>query len=252
MPDAMERGNTVERVMADLSRRTVLAAVASLPLARLAGATTPEASEPVQTGDGPFKLPPLPYGYDALEKAIDAQTMMLHHDKHHATYVKNLNDAMAKAPEAWRSKPIKEILMHLDELPEAIRETVRNNGGGHDNHSIFWTLMSPKGGGEPTGAIKTIVDGMGGFEAFKTAFEALGTKRFGSGWVWLVKNGEKYELISRPNQDSPRMEGMVPIIGNDVWEHAYYLRYQNRRADYLKAWWNVVDWAAVNARIAAA
>ena len=238
--------------MAELSRRTVLTAAASLPLARLAGATSTADLEPaVQTGAGPFTLPPLPYGYDALEKAVDKQTMMLHHDKHHATYVKNLNDAIAKAPTEWQTKPIAEILMHLDALPEGIRDVVRNNGGGHDNHSIFWTLMSPNGGGEPMGEVKTVIDrDFGGFEAFKAKFEDLGAKRFGSGWVWLARDkGGKYVLLSRPNQDSPRLEGMLPILGNDVWEHAYYLRYQNRRADYLKAWWSVVDWGKVNERI---
>ena len=240
--------------MAELSRRTVLAAAAALPLARLASAAPiPEAEPPQATGSGPFTLPPLPYAYDALERAIDKRTMELHHDKHHAAYVKNLNDAIAKAPEEWRTKPIEEILMRLDELPAEIREAVRNNGGGHDNHSIFWTLMSPKGGGEPTGEAKTTLDrDFGGFEAFKARFEELGAKRFGSGWVWLVRKEDGgYDLVSRPNQDSPRMERMVPILGNDVWEHAYYLRYQNRRADYLKAWWAVVDWDAVNRRMAA-
>jgi superoxide dismutase, Fe-Mn family len=237
----------------NLSRRAVLTAAAALPLARLGTAAPVVApDEAIQTGAGPFTLPPLPYAYDALEKAIDKETMTLHHDKHHATYVKNLNDAMAKAPEEWRTKPIKEILMHVDALPEPIREAVRNNGGGHDNHSIFWTTMSPTGGGEPTGEIKTVIDrDFGGFEAFRTKFEDLGAKRFGSGWVWLVRDAAgKYALVSRPNQDSPRMEGMTPILGNDVWEHAYYLRYQNRRADYLKAWWSVVDWSAVNRRLA--
>ena len=238
----------------DLSRRAVLTAAAAAPLARL-GSAAPLAveSEPIQTG-GPFTLPPLPYGYDALEKAIDAQTMALHHDKHHATYVKNLNDALARAPAEWQTKPIAEILASLDKLPAEIRVAVQNNGGGHDNHSIFWTIMSPDGGGEPTGAIKALMDSkFGGFENFKARFEDLGLKRFGSGWVWLARKGDgEYGLMSRPNQDSPRMEGMVPIFGNDVWEHAYYLRYQNRRADYLKAWWNVVDWARVNERVAMA
>ncbi len=235
----------------NLSRRTILTAAASLPLARLAGAAAPLAEQAAPAPQtGPFTLPPLPYAPDALEKAIDAQTMTLHHDKHHATYVTNLNAAIAKAPADWQKKPIAEILANLDKLPAEIREAVRNNGGGHDNHSIFWTLMSPTGGGAPTGAVATIIDrDFGGFEAFKTKFEDLGTKRFGSGWVWLVENKGKYELISRPNQDSPRMEGMNPILGNDVWEHAYYLRYQNRRADYLKAWWNVVNWQAVNDRL---
>ncbi len=235
----------------NVSRRAILTAAAALPLARLGAASpTIEAGEPIQTG-GPFKLPPLPYAYDALEKAIDAQTMTLHHDRHHAAYVTNLNAAIAKAPPEWQTKPIEEILTRLDALPADIREAVRNNGGGHDNHSIFWTLMSPTGGGVPIGRMKEIADAdFGGFDAFKAKFEELGTKRFGSGWVWLVRNAEgKYELISRPNQDSPRMEGLTPILGNDVWEHAYYLRYQNKRADYLKAWWNVVDWAAVNDRI---
>ena len=220
----------------DLSRRAVLTAAAAVPLARLGGAS-PVTKEPIQAGDGPFVLPPLPYAYDALEKAIDKETMTLHHDRHHAAYVKNLNEAILKAPEEWRKKPIETILTKLDELPEEIRETVRNNGGGHDNHSIFWNTMSPDGGGEPTGAAKTLIDrDFGGFEAFKKGFEEVGTKRFGSGWVWLVLGGDgKYALVSRPNQDSPRMEGMIPILGNDVWEHAYYLRYQNKRADYLKA-----------------
>ena len=240
--------------MAELSRRTVLTAAAALPLARLGVAAPLPEAEPVQTGTGPFTLPPLSYGYDALEKAIDAQTMMLHHDKHHATYVKNLNDAIAKAPPEWQKRSIADILAHLNELPPEIQEAVRNNGGGHDNHSIFWTIMSPNGGGEPTGEIKKLIDrDLGGFEAFKTQFEALGAKRFGSGWVWLVRQpDEKVALVSRPNQDSPRMDGLAPIIGNDVWEHAYYLRYQNRRADYLKAWWSVVDWDAVNKRLSVA
>ncbi|CAN5708100.1 superoxide dismutase [soil metagenome] len=237
-----------------LSRRTILTAAAALPLARLAGAvpSLPEAEEPQDTS-GPFSLPPLPYAPNALEKAIDAQTMSLHHDKHHAAYVKNLNEAIKKAPPEWQTKPIEEILMNLSMLPKEIQTAVRNNGGGHDNHSIFWTIMSPDGGGAPSGRIAEIIDAdFGGFEAFKTKFEETGTKRFGSGWVWLVLNEKKYEIVSRPNQDSPRMEHMVPIMGNDVWEHAYYLRYQNKRADYLKAWWNVVNWAQVNQRIAAA
>ena len=245
--------------MADVnvSRRTILTAAATLPLARFSSAAPAAVnivdSEPIQTG-GPFTLPPLPYAYDALEKAIDAQTMTLHHDKHHAAYVKNLNDALAKMPAEWQKKSLEEILAHLSDLPAEVRTVVRNNGGGHDNHSIFWSIMSPTGGGEPTGEIKTIIDrDFGGFEKFKAAFEDAGVKRFGSGWVWLVLNKEKkYEIVSRANQDSPRMVGSVPIMGNDVWEHAYYLRYQNKRADYLKAWWNVVNWAAINDRIAKA
>jgi Fe-Mn family superoxide dismutase len=244
--------------MADVnvSRRSILTAAAALPLTRLAGAAPTPApivdGEVIQTG-GPFTLPPLPYAYDALEKAIDAQTMTLHHDKHHATYVKNLNDALSKVP-AWQSRTLEDILAHLGDLPAEVRTVIRNNGGGHDNHSIFWSIMSPTGGGEPTGAIKTIIDrDFGGFDKFKAAFEDAGVKRFGSGWAWLVLTKEKkYEIVSLPNQDSPRIDGNVPIMGNDVWEHAYYLRYQNRRADYLKAWWNVVNWAAINDRIAKA
>lgn len=238
----------------NLSRRTILTAAASLPFARLAGAAPLRVDLAPPQAEGPFVLPPLPYGYDALEKAIDAQTMTIHHDKHHAAYVANLNAAIAKAPAEWQKRSVEDLLANLDKLPAEIREAVRNNGGGHDNHSIFWTLMSPAGGGDPTGAIKTIIDrDFGGFDAFKAKFEDLGAKRFGSGWVWLVQNErKKYELISRPNQDSPRMEKMIPILGNDVWEHAYYLRYQNRRGDYLKAWWSVVNWAAVNERVARA
>jgi superoxide dismutase, Fe-Mn family len=237
----------------NLSRRTVLTAAATLPLARLAGATTPVVEEeaPIQTG-GPFTLPPLPYAADALEKAIDAQTMTIHHDRHHAAYVTNLNAAIAKAPAEFQKMSVEELLAKLDKLPGDIREAVRNNGGGHYNHSVFWTIMSPQGGGEPVGRVKEIIDGtFGGFENFKMRFEDAAMKRFGSGWVWLAQKGDgEYAISSRPNQDSPIIEGLKPIFGNDVWEHAYYLRYQNRRADYLKAWWNVVNWAAVNERLA--
>lgn len=239
----------------NLSRRTVLTAAATLPLARLAGAVAPAIEEeaPIQTG-GPFVLPPLPYAPSALEKAIDAQTMTIHHDRHHAAYVTNLNSAIAKAPAEFQKMSVEELLKNLDQLPGDIREAVRNNGGGHDNHSIFWTIMSPVGGGEPVGRVKEIIDAsFGGFENFRMRFEDAGAKRFGSGWVWLARKGDgEYAIVSRPNQDSPRTEGMTPIFGNDVWEHAYYLRYQNRRADYLKAWWNVVNWAAINDRIARA
>lgn len=241
--------------MADVSRRTILTAAASLPLARFAGAApVPADSEPPIQTDGPFVLPPLPYTPDALEKAIDAQTMTIHHDRHHAAYVKNLNDAIKKAPEEWQTKSVEELLANLDHLPRDIRDAVRNNAGGHDNHSIFWTIMSPSGGGAPSGRIAEIIDReFGGFDNFKAKFEDTGAKRFGSGWVWLVLNkNKKYEIVSRPNQDSPRIDGMVPIMGNDVWEHAYYLRYQNKRADYLKAWWNVVNWASINDRVRAA
>lgn len=203
-----------------------------------------------QAGDY-FQLPKLDYDLNSLEKSIDAQTMGIHYNLHHGAYVKNLNEAMKKAPE-WQGKPVEELLKNLEKLPAEIRTTVRNNGGGHDNHSIFWSVMSPNGGGAPTGAIAKIIDEeFGGFDAFKAKFEETGVKHFGSGWVWLVRDSEgKYQIISRPNQDSPRMENLVPIFGNDLWEHAYYLKYQNKRAEYLKTWWNVVDWNKVNQRLA--
>ena len=237
----------------DLSRRAVLSAVAAVPLARL-GAASPRLEEaPVQVGPGPFTLPPLPYAYDALERAIDATTMTIHHDRHHAGYVKNLNEAVAKLPPELAKLPLEEMLARLPEIPTEVRAAVRNNGGGHHNHTLFWESMSPTGGGEPKGRAAEIVEKtFGGFDEFKTKFEAAGTGRFGSGWAWLVRNGDAYEIVSRANQDSPLMTKRTPILGNDVWEHAYYLRYQNRRADYLKAWWQVVDWAKVEARIAAA
>lgn len=191
----------------------------------------------------PYILPSLPYALDALEPFIDGKTMELHHDKHHATYVTNLNNALKNQPEL-ASKPVNELIADLTLIPESIRSTVRNNGGGHSNHHFYWTLMTPGGSKLPTGKLlEEIIKTFGSFDDFKTKFEAAGLARFGSGWVWLVKNkNEDLEIISTPNQDSPIMEGLTPIIGNDVWEHAYYLNYQNRRADYLKAWWNLVNW----------
>lgn len=233
-----------------LSRRTVLTAAAALPLARFASASPLVLDEAQTDVGGPFTLPPLPYRPDALRRAIDRETMLIHHGRHHATYVRNLNAAIKKAPAEWQTKPIEELLANLSALPAEIRDAVRNHGGGHDNHSIFWSIMSPNGGGVPTGRIAEIVERQfGGLDAFKVKFNDLGEKRFGSGWVWLAFDGSKYDLVSRPNQDSPRMDGLIPIMGNDVWEHAYYLRYQNKRADYLKAWWNVVNWREINERI---
>jgi Fe-Mn family superoxide dismutase len=202
------------------------------------------------TQSGPFKLPPLPYAYKALEPHIDARTMQFHHDKHHATYVKNLNAAIAKHPEL-KGKSAEQLLQNLNSVPENIRMVVRNNGGGHLNHSMFWRIMSPKGGGQPTGAIASAIkQNFGSFEKFKAQFNEAGEKRFGSGWAWLIRTSDgKLKITSTPNQDSPLMEGNYPIMGNDVWEHAYYLRYQNRRADYLKAWWNVVNWQEINRRL---
>jgi Fe-Mn family superoxide dismutase len=194
----------------------------------------------------PHTLPPLPYATNALEPYIDAQTMELHHGKHHAAYVTNLNAALEKAPEL-KDKPLEELLKNLNAVPEAIRATVRNNGGGHLNHSQFWPTMGPNAGGAPTGKLADAINSaFGDFEKFKEQFQAAGVARFGSGWVWLVKEGGKLAITSTPNQDNPIMDGKpAPILGNDVWEHAYYLKYQNRRPDYLKAWWNVVNWGAV-------
>ncbi|WP_016950501.1 superoxide dismutase [Anabaena sp. PCC 7108] len=198
-----------------------------------------------------IQLPPLPYAYDALEPHIDAKTMQFHHDKHHAAYVNNLNQALDKHPKL-KSKSVEALLQNLDNVPADIRTTVRNNGGGHVNHSMFWRIMKPNGGGEPTGEIATAIkDNFGSFTDFKKQFNAAGAGRFGSGWVWLVrsKNG-KLEITTTANQDSPLSKGKYPIFGNDVWEHAYYLKYQNRRPDYLEAWWNVVNWDEINQRFA--
>ena len=200
---------------------------------------------------GPFTLPPLPYDYAALEPHIDAQTMQFHHDKHHATYINNLNTAIQKYPEL-QSKSAVELLQSLATLPEDIQTVVRNNAGGHVNHTMFWSIMAPNQGGVPTGAIAAAIDQtFGSFDAFKQQFNEAGTKRFGSGWAWLVKDGDgKLKVTSTANQDNPVLEGLQPIMGNDVWEHAYYLKYQNRRADYLNAWWNVVNWDEINRRYA--
>ncbi len=197
----------------------------------------------------PFSLPPLPYAYNGLQPHIDAQTMRFHHDKHHAAYVKNLNAAIAKYPDL-KNRSAEQLLRNINSVPEDIRTTVRNNGGGHVNHTMFWNIMKPNGGGEPTGAIASAIkQNFGSFEEFKKEFNQAGEKRFGSGWAWLVRTpGGKLQVISTPNQDSPLMEGNYPIMGNDVWEHAYYLNYQNRRADYLNAWWNVVNWDEINKR----
>jgi Fe-Mn family superoxide dismutase len=196
-----------------------------------------------------FEVPALPYDFGALEPHIDAQTMQIHHDKHHGAYVTNLNAALDKHPDL-KGKSVEDILRSLSTVPEDIRTAVRNNGGGHANHSMFWKIMKANGGGNPTGDIAKIInDKFGGFDAFKEKFNDNGVKRFGSGWTWLVAKGGNYELISTANQDSPFIDGAFPILGNDVWEHAYYLKYQNRRADYLKAWWNVVNWDEINARL---
>jgi len=193
-----------------------------------------------------YELPPLPYPFDALEPHIDARTMEIHHDRHHGGYVKNVNAALEKHPEL-AAKSIEDLLGGIDSVPEDIRTAVRNNGGGHANHALFWEVMKPGGGGEPSGALKdAIVKKWGSFDAFKEAFTKAATGRFGSGWAWLVAgSGKTLDIITTANQDSPYMEGHTPILGIDVWEHAYYLNYQNRRADYIAAFWNIVNWPAV-------
>jgi len=198
-----------------------------------------------------YSVPDLPYPFDALEPHIDAQTMEIHHDRHHAAYVANLNAALEGTE--WMDRPIDSVLSNLEILPEDKRTPVRNNGGGHANHSFFWEIMSPNGGGEPSGALADAIgEAFGGVAELQAAVNDAGVKRFGSGWTWLVWDGTGLEVKSTPNQDSPIMDGDVPLLGIDVWEHAYYLRYQNRRPDYLAAWWNVVDWEAVAARFQAA
>ena len=199
-----------------------------------------------------YELPELPYAYDALEPHIDKETMNIHHTKHHNTYVTNVNNALADQAEL-QGKSVEELIANLDAVPEAIRTAVRNNGGGHANHSLFWQILSPNGGGNPTGELATAIDAkFGSLDAFKEEFAKAATTRFGSGWAWLsVANGE-LEVTSTANQDSPIMEGKTPLLGLDVWEHAYYLNYQNRRPDYIGSFWNVVNWDEVSKRFESA
>ncbi len=195
-----------------------------------------------------FELAPLPYSYDALEPFIDTQTMTIHHDKHHAAYVTNLNAALDKHPElgGWS---LHDLVAKLNEVPEDIRTAVRNHGGGHYNHDMFWNIMAPNAGGEPKGALaNAITADFGSFASFKAEFEKAAMGRFGSGWAWLVLKGDKLAVVSTANQDNPLTDGLKPLAGIDVWEHAYYLKYQNRRADYASAWWNVINWEAVASR----
>jgi Fe-Mn family superoxide dismutase len=195
-----------------------------------------------------FTLPALPYDFAALEPHIDAKTMEIHHGKHHQTYVNNLNAAIEKAPEL-ASKSLDDLMRNVNTLPEAVRTPIRNNGGGHWNHSMFWQLMAPKAGGEPGGNLgPAIKSAFGDFAKFREQFSAAGVGRFGSGWAWLINKGGKLSISSTPNQDNPLMEGQKAIMGLDVWEHAYYLKYQNRRPDYINAWWNVVNWKEVEKR----
>jgi Fe-Mn family superoxide dismutase len=197
-----------------------------------------------------YEVPPLPYDYAALEPHIDEATMRVHHDKHHQAYVDKANAALEGTE--WADKTVDEVLQNLDALPEDKRTAVRNNAGGHYNHSLFWTWMSPEGGGEPDGALAAAIESsFGSFADFQAKLKDAGVNRFGSGWSWLVYDGSGLAVVSTPNQDSPISDGQMPLVGVDVWEHAYYLKYQNRRPDYIDAWWNVVNWAAIGERYAA-
>jgi superoxide dismutase, Fe-Mn family len=198
-----------------------------------------------------YTLPDLPYDYSALEPHIDAQTMEIHHTKHHQKYIDTANEALSGTE--WADKPAEEVLQNLSSLPNDIKTKVRNNAGGHANHSLFWTVMGPDGGGEPSGSVAdAISDTFGSFKQFQEKFTETGVGQFGSGWAWLVLDGGKLDVIGLPNQDSPVIEGKIPILGVDVWEHAYYLKYQNKRPDYIEAWWNTVNWDEVNNRFEAA
>ncbi|NJO39398.1 MAG: superoxide dismutase [Cyanobacteria bacterium CRU_2_1] len=212
---------------------------------------SPSATPPSQTDPTivPVQLPPLPYNYDALEPYIDAETMMVHHDRHHATYVDRLNEAIQQNPDL-QGVSVVTMLQDLNRVPEAIRTAIRNNGGGHLNHTMFWQIMAPNAGGQPTGALAEAINStFGNFDTFKQQFNQAGSSRFGSGWVWLVLNSQgQLQIVSTANQDSPIMDGLYPVMGNDVWEHAYYLKYQNRRVEYLDNWWNVVNWTEVDRR----
>ncbi len=236
-----------------MTRRQALktTALVSAAFATAPGAiaqTTPTAAPAAPTG--PYKLPPLPYAFDALEPHIDARTMEIHHDKPHAAYVTNLNKAVADYPEVGK-KSGEELVMDLNAVPEKIRTAVRNNGGGHYNHSLFWQMMKKDGGGEPKGELaKAIEKNFGGFNAFKEALGKAGLGQFGSGWAWLVLSNGKLAIQASPNQDNPLTQGAQVLLGVDVWEHAYYLKYQNKRADYIAAWWNVVNWDFVAERYA--
>ena len=192
-----------------------------------------------------YDVPPLPYGYDALEPHIDEATMRVHHDKHHQAYVDKVNAALEGTE--WEGRPIEEVLSDLSQVPEAKRNAVRNNGGGHYNHSLFWAWMSPDGGGEPQGPLREAIDSaFGSFDELKAKMKDAGVNQFGSGWAWLVHDGSGLQVVSTPNQDNPISKGQTPLLGVDVWEHAYYLKYQNKRPDYIDAWWNVVNWQKVS------
>ncbi|MBI5691262.1 MAG: superoxide dismutase [Verrucomicrobia bacterium] len=238
-----------------LSRRALLKSIgAGVTTLGLGAAVRPAlaASAASSRTVPPFSLPKLPYAYDALEPHIDARTMEIHHAKHHQAYITNANNALAGHPDLTR-RSAEEMVANLGALPESVRTVLRNNVGGHLNHALFWQVIGPKGGGAPTGELATALNrSFGSLEGFKTQFGEAAMKRFGSGWAWLSRRGGKLEVSSTANQDTPLMEGAVPLLGLDVWEHAYYLKYQNRRADYVAAFWSIVDWNAVAARFAAA
>ncbi len=236
----------------DFSRRNFLQVSAVTGAALLSTLPQNVFAQTTAPPTGPYKLPPLPYKFDALEPSIDAKTMEIHHDKHHAAYVNNLNAAVQGTDLGNQS--VEDLIKNLDAVPESIRTAVQNNGGGHANHSLFWTVISPEGGGEPTGELaEAIANDLGGYEAFKTALTEAATKRFGSGWAWLcVGDDGKLHVESTPNQDSPLMHGHTPILGLDVWEHAYYLKYQNRRPEYITAFFDIINWPEVAKRYAEA
>ena len=228
------------------------AAATATPAAAAAAAAAPPLAAGGTTGTYPFKVPDLPYGYDALEPYIDTLTMHLHHYKHHAAYVENLNKALAEAGEPFQKMTVEELLLHLDEVPEKVRTAVRNNGGGHFNHSLFWQMLKKNEGGQPTGELASAIkETFGGYPEFQQKFSDAAAKVFGSGWAWLVLDDKDLEISTTPNQDNPISkpdENEVPLLGLDVWEHSYYLKYQNRRPEYIKAFWNVVNWDYVGQR----
>ena len=227
----------------DAIRKTVLTSLFALGAPGAVLRTHAQAS-----AAGPYSLAPLPYAVDALEPYIDAQTMQIHHDKHHATYVTNLNKSLSKSPEI-SSKPVEELVSNLKEVPENLRSSVKNSAGGHVNHTLFWSMMKKNGGGQPPGELAKAIDKkFGTFAIFKDLFTGAATRIFGSGWAWLLLDGQELKIESTPNQDSPLMAGKIPLLGIDVWEHAYYLKYQNRRADYVDAFYNVINWDFVTER----
>jgi Fe-Mn family superoxide dismutase len=238
-----------------MTRRQVLKTTALATVAYATVSTRPTTSAQItrgaavgNTSTGPFTLPPLPYPFDALEPYIDAQTMQIHHDKHHAAYVDNLNKAIAAFPDLGK-KSVEDLLKNLNAVPDAIRTAVRNHGGGHYHHALFWLMMKKNGGGQPSGELSKAIDKrFGSFNAFRDEFTKAALGQFGSGWAWLAMENKELRIESTPNQDSPVSHGALPLLGLDVWEHAYYLRYQNRRADYITAWFNVINWDYVTER----